>query len=87
MTTETKSLQWKVYTPGLLKEIMANPGTAILLRPIQAFANLLTQVGEVAARINDPELNKLMMRLAIYSIADPAEPEYDAEFVRKYLEE
>jgi len=76
---------WKVHTVKLLNEVMSNDGVAILHKPIQIFARLLSDVGEVAIRINDPELNKLMVRLAIYSCACPESPDYDAELVDKVL--
>lgn len=76
---------WRVHTPNLLKEILNNPGTAILSKPLAIFGRILADVGERAAIINDKELNKLMIRLAIYSVADPASPDYDSDFVEKTL--
>lgn len=76
---------WKVHTPKLLNEILTNNGVGILYRPIQIFARILFDLGETAARINDPELNKLMVRLTIYSCADPESPDYDKKLVDKIL--
>lgn len=79
--TETNLLvlKWKCHLPNLLGEILGNPGTGILLRPIQIAAGILEQVAESAARINDPELNALMCRLTLYAIADPECDDYDPE--------
>lgn len=62
---------WKVHTPSLLREVLSNPGTAILSQPINIFGRLLAQVAERAAALDDPELNILMMRLTLYEQADP----------------
>jgi hypothetical protein len=76
---------WKVYTAGLLGEIMNNSGAAILRIPLVIFGRLLAQVAERAAELNDPKLNALMMQLGLYSVADPMSPEYDPRFVDDYL--
>lgn len=89
MKTQTaggQTQEWKCNTPGLLKEVMQNHSTAILAKPLQIFANILYQVGERAAKINDPALNKLMCRLAIYEIADPYSPNANEEMVKKVME-
>lgn len=83
---KTEKLEWKVNTGGLLKEIIQyNPTMAILARPIQIFGIILSEVGECAARINDPELNKLMARLAIYAETDPYSEFYSKEITEKLL--
>lgn len=69
--------QWRIHTPALLKEIGQNPSMGILGKPLTILGNILHEVGEAAARINDPELNALMMRLTIYEQADPYMPGYD----------
>lgn len=74
----THVAQWRVNTVGLLTEIMNNPGTAILHKPINIFKDILAQVSDRAAELNDPQLNALMCRLALYSVSDPYDPEYDA---------
>lgn len=82
-----KKLKWKVHTPNLLGEILNNDGTAILHKPLIIFGHILSEVGERAIELNDPELNKLMIRLAIYSMGDPSSKDYDEEAVRKILGE
>lgn len=78
-----KALEWRVNTPGLLNEILINEGTSILVKPLQIFSNILAEVGERASKIDDLELNKLMLRLAIYEMGDPNHPNYSEE---KYIE-
>jgi len=74
---EDLTLKWQVNTPALLEEILLNKSASALRIPLNIFGKLLAQVGERAAEINDPKLNALMCRLAIYSIADPYSPDYD----------
>jgi hypothetical protein len=56
-----------------------------MLRPIQIFSSILYEVGARAAELNDPKLNKLMARLAIYSQTDPYSDDYSEEITRKLL--
>jgi len=72
-------MQWRVNTPQLLKEILENKEDRIFSVALQIFANLLTEVGERASELNNPKLNALMCRLAIYAIADPYSKHYDEE--------
>jgi hypothetical protein len=78
-------VKFRVHTPALLNEILNNPGTSVLTKPIQIFGHILFELGEVARRINDPELNAMMLRLTIYSAADPESPDYNEEVVQKHL--
>ena len=70
-------LVWRVNTAQLLKEVMSNNETAMLSKPLVIFGRILAEVGERAAELNDPKLNALMCRLAIYEVADPYSKEYD----------
>lgn len=73
-----KTVKWRVHTARLLNEILnSNPGMGILEKPINILGKLLAEVGERAAELNDLQLNALMIRLAIYSVADPTSPDYD----------
>lgn len=75
-----KRLDWKVNTPAFLKEIFDNyPGHANCLKaPANIFKDLLTTVAIRASELNDPVLNALMCRLALYGCADPYDKEnYD----------
>lgn len=69
---------FRVNTPGLLQEIQVNPQCSILAKPITIFAGLLGQVADRAARLNDPILNDLMCKLALYEIANPYSVTYNA---------
>ncbi|MCC6603082.1 MAG: hypothetical protein IT327_07725 [Anaerolineae bacterium] len=83
----SKKMQWRVHTQNLLKELVeSNEGMGILSKPVTIFGRLLAAVGERAAELNDEKLNALMIRLAIYSVADPGSPDYDPEIVHRYLE-
>lgn len=64
-------LEWKVNTPGLLREIMSNPSSSVLLQPIGIFRNMLEQVAARAIELDDPQLNILMLRLALYEQSNP----------------
>jgi hypothetical protein len=79
---------WRVHTPNLLSEIInGHTGGWIFRAPMIILGELLHQLGERAAQINDPELNALMCRLTIYAIANPSDPEYDQEKVNRILVE
>lgn len=82
-----KKLSWKVNTPQLLKEIQQNNDTKTLAVPLQIFANILIEVGERASELNDPKLNALMCRLAIYQISDPYNKDYDEELSNKIIQQ
>jgi hypothetical protein len=83
---EKISLLYKVHTPNLLKEILNNKECAILNKPLMIFRDILEQVATRASQLNDIELNKLMMRLALYEVSDPESKEYDSEFVNNYID-
>ena len=77
----------KINTPSLIDEIAKNPECSILRIPLISLKNILGQVASRASELNDVELNKLMMRLALYEIADPYSNEYDSDFVRAYIDQ
>jgi hypothetical protein len=79
--------EWRVHTYRLLKEIADNSGQPILQKPMAIFGKLLAQVGERAAELNDPRMNALMLRLTIYTAADPESPDYDPELVARTMRE
>lgn len=81
-----KDLDWRVHTPNLLQEIGSNSQLQGATKPLQILGTILYEVGERAAELNDPILNKLMVRLTIYSIADPYSPDYDKKLCDKILE-
>lgn len=72
-------MEFRVHVPNLFQEIVRGSGQDIYRLPIQMTGNLLAQVGERAAQLNDPILNRLMCMLTIYSLADPESSDYDAK--------
>ena len=83
---EDHSLTWRVHVPNLLKEILNNKGTSILAAPLSILGRKLYELGEIANRINDPELNAMMCELTIYSIADPESEDHDPDLVAELRE-
>lgn len=79
-------LPWRVHTPNMLKESLGNPGMSAMNIPFQVFGDLLYQVAERAAEINDPVMNALMMRLTLYEAADPEKPGFDKKLFEETLE-
>ena len=90
MTNKLKSvkeqMEWKVHVPELLKEIAENSKSDVLAKPLQILGGILYKVGERASELNDPELNALMCRLAIYTISDPKSKDYDEVMVKEMLQ-
>ena len=84
--SENKSFYFKVHTSELFQRIIEmdiKMGSGVLKNPLNIFRNLLIQVGQRASEINDPILNKLMCDLAIYSISDPYDKDYNYKLVMK----
>lgn len=85
---EEKEMEWKVNLNGLMREIISGypgHGSAALRAPMQILLGIMYELGECAARINDPILNGLMCRLAIYEISDPYASGYDKEMMEKVM--
>ena len=85
ITKDDNVMMWKVNTPSLLKEMLTNNGVAILRQPIRIFADILYSVGERASELDDPKLNALMARLAIYSECDPFSPDYNEDLANETI--
>lgn len=86
MINQDEYLLWRVNTPQLLKEILeSNPGMGIMRSPFNIFKQVLAELAEHAIRINDPELNAIMCRLALYSVGDPYDPDYNKEVYREVI--
>lgn len=80
--------QWRVNTPSLLKEALeCNPGMATLKVPFNILKQVLQELAETAIRIDDPELNAIMCRLALYSVSDPYDPDYDERIYNQVIKE
>lgn len=87
-TGEDDSMKFKIHTFFFLKEIVDNAlpqNMGVLFQPLNIFRSLLVEVGNEAARINDHKLNKLMIRLGIYSMACPDDKDYNPELVKRIL--
>ena len=80
-------LMWRVNTAGFLKEIGSNQAMGFAQIPLQIFTNILIEVGERAAELNDPKLNALMCRMAIYAESDPYSEFYDKDLTIKTIRE
>lgn len=66
-------LRWRIHMPNLLQEIMNNPGTGMLAKPLTILGHKLHDLAELAIEIDDPRLHLLMMDLTLYEIGDPHE--------------
>lgn len=68
------TVYFKCDTPALLQEIMTgvidNPksGASVLKIPLLILNNYLGQVAQRAAEIDDPQLNILMLDMALYEV-------------------
>lgn len=71
----------------MLKEMMINKEVTALKIPVVVFGDILKKVAQRAAEINDPKMNALMMKLALYECSNPDSKEYSHEVVMKYIEE
>lgn len=68
---ETDSMQFRIDTANFLKEIADNAlprNMGVLFIPLNIFRLLLCEVAKRAIKINDPELNILMLRLTLYEV-------------------
>jgi hypothetical protein len=66
---KTDKLYFNVHVPLLLNEIADNalrPNMGVLKIPLNQFRILLLEVADRAINVNDPELNILMLRMALY---------------------
>jgi len=70
-------LYWRVNTAGLLQEIGNNGSMSVMRKPLMIFSGLLSEVAKRASQLNDPKMNSLMARLALYEITDPYSKEYE----------
>ena len=80
---ETKP-KWKAHLPDLLRVIdeetnFHNPLTIRILK------TMLSELAFRCSEINDPKLNAIMCRLALYEISDPYSKEYDAKLTEEII--
>jgi hypothetical protein len=73
---------WKVHTVNLLREIVENNHhMAIFTQPINIFGHMLHDIAKRSSQLNDPILNDLMMRLALYEAGDPESKDFDPKLM------
>ena len=80
-------LLWRINTAGFLKEIGSNQELAFAQVPLQIFGNMLIEVGMRAIELNDPKLNAIMCRMAMYDQSDPTSPNFDSKLTMKTIRE
>ena len=86
MKTEPTTLKWRCHIPKLFEEVLTNEGAAALRIPLRITLNILGEVAERAIELNDDKLNELMMRLTLYSCADPTSEDYNPELMSQFKE-
>lgn len=81
------SLEWKICTPAFLQEVFGSyPGKGgVLFQPANIFRELIAEVAQRATEINDPILNALMCRMALYSVSDPYDKEFNHDITQKTI--
>ena len=80
-----RALRWRVHVAKLLAEIMVNPACNTMKQPLLIFYDLLRAVDKRAIELDDPQLNRLMVQLTLYSVADPASADHDPNLVAELL--
>lgn len=88
---EKYGLEWKVNCGGLLSEIAKySRDRQGLMMPVTILGRILHEVGQRAAELNDPIMNGLMCRLAIYGESDPRTKDFNQQILddtmKKYQE-
>ena len=87
MSDVTKQyLKWKVHFPQLIKEVLSNKEMQVMSIPLTILSGLISEVAARASEINDDKLNSLMCRLALYSVSDPYDDDYDENICREVIE-
>ncbi len=83
-----KILSWRVNTTALFREIVEGSTkneTEVFRQPLRILSSVLGEVAFRALELNDPKLNALMCRLALYEESDPYSPEYDEKATDKAI--
>jgi len=88
MNTENKKetqLQFRSHVRNLFDEILSNMtrDTMAVKIPLKVTYGILQSVAQRASQLNDPILNELMMRLAMYDVTDPSSKNYDQKVVEE----
>jgi hypothetical protein len=68
---EKEKMFWRCDINSIVREIVENnKGVWAMRMPLQILLRMLYDLGQIALRVNDPELNAMMLRLAIYEDGD-----------------
>ncbi|MGM8939862.1 hypothetical protein ACS8E2_14350 [Psychrobacter glaciei] len=90
MDNDKKDMFVRVDVVSLLDEIQNNAihpkDMAALKIPFGYFRTLLNEVARRSVEINDDELNRLMIRMCLYSVSQPNSADYNGELVDLILE-
>ncbi len=78
---------WRSHVRNLFDEIIqCNDNTKILHKPLQITINMLAEIAEYAAEINDEKLIDFCSRLALYHFSDPEnKKEYNEKRTDYYI--
>lgn len=79
----TERMDWKVHVPKLFEETLKNEGCSILHIPLTILLGILGKVAARAIELDDPKLNLLMVRLTLYSCADPMQDDYNPNIAKE----
>ena len=86
MAKKEYKLVWKCDIPSLFSHIGNHSSAASMLQmPLMIASRILAEVAIRAAELNDPKLNALMCRLALYEVADQHSKNYDEKTVADLL--
>jgi hypothetical protein len=81
-------VHYKSHVRNLFDEIIGNlsKDSAAIEIPLKVTYKLLQEVAQRSAELNDPILNELMMRLAMFTVTDPCSDDYDQNVVDQITE-
>jgi hypothetical protein len=79
------SLPWRVATKQLFTEILSNDNMGAIKMPLGILYNVMQEVALRAIELNDWQLNILMLRLGLYSIADPDSKDCNLDLASKLI--
>lgn len=78
--SENVSHNIKLHTPRFLQEVFLNlKNEGVLKVPVNVMRLFLLEISERCTEVNDPILNDLMIRMALYSVGDPDSEDFDQQ--------
>jgi len=79
-------MKWRVNVPGMLHEIVENnPTTWIFRSPFNILMEILTELATRCSQLDDPKLNELMVRMALYEVANPGSKEFNLKEMERII--